>query len=302
MRWPRESMVQRAAACRLLLLAALCFRMLLRPALRVISPRQNFNSRHRFAAFKSSLHGAFSTLSRRSMVRFLSQREAQDIDAELMDPARGGFTLQQLMELAGQSVACAIFKDFPPLSHARVNIICGPGNNGGDGLVCARHLQLFGYSPRVFLPKLITNDYFKALATQCRSAGVPVLDGVSPLLADLSPASCDAVVDAIFGFSFAGEVREPFASVIRCLHSASSPVISVDVPSGWDVEGGGNTPPPWSPHALVSLTAPKLCARDFKGRHWLGGRFLPPSMASRLQLDLPEYSGSESVVLLHGAT
>jgi NAD(P)H-hydrate epimerase len=184
------------------------------------------------------------------MPRYLSQRESQDIDAELMDPARGAFTLQQLMELAGQSVACAIYNDFPPHTHPRINVICGPGNNGGDGLVCARHLQLFGYSPRVILPKPITNEYFKALAAQCRSASVPVEDGVLPSPADFSASTCDAIVDAIFGFSFAGEVREPFASTLRCLHSASAPVISIDIPSGWSVDCG--SPPSWSPHALVS--------------------------------------------------
>ena len=233
------------------------------------------------------------------MPRYLNQRESQDIDAELMDPARGAFTLQQLMELAGQSVACAIYNDFPPHTHPRINVICGPGNNGGDGLVCARHLQLFGYSPRVILPKPITNEYFKALAAQCRSASVPVEDGVLPSPADCSASTCDAIVDAIFGFSFAGEVREPFASALRCLHSASAPVISIDIPSGWSVDCG--SPPSWSPHALVSLTAPKLCAREFKGRHWLGGRFVPPSMAATLQLDLPQYCGADPVVLLHGA-
>ena len=60
-------------------------------------------------------------------------------------------------------------------------------------------------------------------------------------------------------------------------------------------------PPSLSPHALVSLTAPKLCAREFKGRHWLEGRFVPPSMAVTLQLDLPQYCGADPVVLLHGA-
>jgi NAD(P)H-hydrate epimerase len=268
--------------------------MLARIRLLLLPSRHSYIARSISATFNVSLH-CTSSIQRR-MVRYLNQREAQDIDAELMDPAQGAFTLQQLMELAGQSVACAVHKDFPPNSHPRINVICGPGNNGGDGLVCARHLSLFGYSPRVILPKSITNNYFKALALQCRSAGIPVEDGALPSAVDCSAASCDAVVDAIFGFSFSGEVREPFASTLRCLYSASVPVISVDVPSGWNVDAAGDS---WSPHTLVSLTAPKLCARGFKGRHWLGGRFVPPSMATRLQLELPEYSGSDSIVLLH---
>jgi hypothetical protein len=56
------------------------------------------------------------------------------------------------MELAGLSVACALAEEFPPSSHARVAVLAGPGNNGGDGLVAARHLWQFGYSPTVRAP------------------------------------------------------------------------------------------------------------------------------------------------------
>jgi NAD(P)H-hydrate epimerase len=265
----------------------------------------------------SSSSSSSSSKQQQQMVRFLSQREAQDVDAELMDPNRGAFTLQQLMELAGQSVACAVYRDLPPTTHPRVNVLCGPGNNGGDGLVCARHLQLFGYSVRALLPKPITNEYFKALAAQCRNAGVRVDDGKMPLPSDCDTTMCNTVlptlfaikynnlilpqvIDAIFGFSFSGEVREPFAASLRCLHTATVPVVSVDIPSGWDVEQGAKGCG-WSPQMLVSLTAPKLCSREFKGRHWLGGRFVPPEMACRLQLQLPEFTGTDCVVLLHDA-
>ena len=56
-----------------------------------------------------------------------------------------GFSVDQLMELAGLSVASAVRAEYPPASHARVLVIAGPGNNGGDGLVAARHLHHFGY-------------------------------------------------------------------------------------------------------------------------------------------------------------
>ena len=66
---------------------------------------------------------------------------------------------------------------------------------------------------------------------------------------------------------------------------------------GWDVEAGNEKG--LQPDVLVSLTAPKLCARHFKGRqHWLGGRFVPPSLEEKYKLQLPEYPGSEQIVLL----
>lgn len=57
-----------------------------------------------------------------------------------------GFSVDQLMELAGLSVASAILAEYPPDRCANVLIVAGPGNNGGDGLVAARHLYHFGYT------------------------------------------------------------------------------------------------------------------------------------------------------------
>ena len=66
------------------------------------------------------------------------------------------YSLAQLMELAGLSVAQATF-DFIAtelnMQRARILTICGPGNNGGDGLVAARHLQLFGHPSTIYYPK-----------------------------------------------------------------------------------------------------------------------------------------------------
>ena len=75
------------------------------------------------------------------------QVDAAKIDEELMGPL--GFSVDQLMELAGLSVACSVYAEYPPSSHKRILVIAGPGNNGGDGLVAARHLYHFGYSVEV---------------------------------------------------------------------------------------------------------------------------------------------------------
>lgn len=56
-----------------------------------------------------------------------------------------GFSIDQLMELAGLSVASSILAEYPPSKSPRILIVAGPGNNGGDGLVAARHLYHFGY-------------------------------------------------------------------------------------------------------------------------------------------------------------
>lgn len=63
-------------------------------------------------------------------IKYLNQEEATKVDKDLMDPSQG-FINEQLMELAGLSVAVAIYKTFPLETHPKVLVIAGPGNNGG---------------------------------------------------------------------------------------------------------------------------------------------------------------------------
>jgi NAD(P)H-hydrate epimerase len=109
----------------------------------------------------------------------------------------------------------------------------------------------------------------------------------------------DIILDALFGFSFKGEVRDPYKDIINIFDRTTKPIVSVDIPSGWDVETGPTEHVKFQPDILVSLTAPKQCLNRFKGkRHFLGGRFVPSSLAKQFDFDIPEYPGGEQVVEL----
>lgn len=71
-------------------------------------------------------------------MKYISAEKAAAVDAYLMDPNGAGYTLPQLMELAGVSVATAIAKEYSAEKYGNVLVCIGPGNNGGDGLVAAR--------------------------------------------------------------------------------------------------------------------------------------------------------------------
>jgi len=213
---------------------------------------------------------------------FLNQERAIQVDVDLMSQ-EGGFSIDQLMELAGLSVACSVAKEFPTESHPNVLIICGPGNNGGDGLVAARHLHHFGYRPRVVYPKMqavtAKNELYRRLVVQLAGLGIPITD----VWAQLPEGEVHVVIDAIFGFSFKGWRGEgkdaPFDEIISLLGSEAL-----------------------RPDMLVSLTAPKQCALLFKGEfHYLGGRFVPPLVIERNGLELPVYPGAEQCVRLAAA-
>ena len=101
------------------------------------------------------------------------------------------------------------------------------------------------------------------------------------------------------GFSFSGAIRDPFPSVINMLSSTKVPVLSVDAPSSWDIESGPPKEGPGSdfmPQTLISLTAPKPCIKYFKGRHFLGGRFLSEKVAGKYDIDVPAYKGDAQIV------
>ncbi|KAK3934906.1 YjeF N-terminal domain-containing protein [Diplogelasinospora grovesii] len=222
----------------------------------------------------------------------LSAKAAAALDKELM--SAGAFSLDQLMELAGLSVSQAVYRVHPVNKGRRILVAVGPGNNGGDGLVAARHLCHYGYQPTVYYPKRGKNELYQRLAKQLEDLDVPFVDDFPAAL-----KSTDHVVDAVFGFSFSGEVREPFPTVIQALADAKVPVTSVDAPSSWNIEEGppksgiGST---FHPDVLVSLTAPKPLVKHFKGRHFIGGRFVPPAIAKKYDFELPEYEGIDQVV------
>lgn len=249
-----------------------------------------------------------STMSQRA-IKYLSQNEAIELDKDLFE--KYSFSVDQLMELAGLSVATAIARSYPNSQFKRPVICCGPGNNGGDGLVCARHLKLFGYMPVVICPKLGRGKLFENLLKQCQMFDISVHKSVvNPL-----DFKCDLVVDSIFGFSFKPPNRNAdFAQLLNLIHIASEtlPLISIDIPSGWNVETGDKNIesdqkdvdvqfkiPALKPHCLVSLTAPKRCAKYFSGQyHYLGGRFCPDSLEKKYSLNLPPYQDSDIVQLL----
>lgn len=252
--------------------------------------------------------------STKDSIKYLNQSEAINLDQELFNEY--AFSVDQLMELAGLSVASAVARSYPlNEGYDKPIICCGPGNNGGDGLVCARHLKLFGYKPKVVCPKPGRTELYRNLMTQCRKFDIDLIDKV-PENIDAMKQLGNLILDSIFGFSFKPPNRNAdFAKLLHLMNELSStniPLISIDIPSGWHVEDGPKNLdedqlnleealrlPSLKPDCLISLTAPKLCAKHFQGRyHYLGGRFCPKSIRDNYQLNLPEYPGTECIVLL----
>ena len=126
----------------------------------------------------------------------------------------------------------------------KVCICCGKGNNGGDGLVVARYLDIAEVPISIILfeqPERLTGD--AALNYRIVSkARLPLLcpedEALDPCLLQQELQKADWVVDALFGTGLAGPVRSPFDDAIRTINASGARVVAVDIPSGLDCDTG----------------------------------------------------------------
>jgi NAD(P)H-hydrate epimerase len=166
------------------------------------------------------------------MVRIANAEEMQGLDRETISQA--GISAELLMENAGLYAALWLVRAFPQKFHdTRFFCLCGPGNNGGDGFVVARHLARMGFRPRV----AFVGDITKA-SPLCRKNHDWLLEYLPGSVRHWNeyrgeiPPDTDVIIDALLGIGIRGAVREPFASCIEAINRAGRPVVSLDTPSG----------------------------------------------------------------------
>jgi hydroxyethylthiazole kinase-like uncharacterized protein yjeF len=172
-----------------------------------------------------------------------------------------------LMEAAGHAVAEAA-EDVAREGPAR--IVCGKGNNGGDGLVAARHLASFGHRVEVLLPWPADGLSADATANLERFEGE--VRGLEPAQFAEALRGSGVVVDAIFGTGFEGAPREPAAAAIAAINGCGAPVVAADIPSGIDASTGEAEGVAVAADVTVSFHAAKL-------GHWIA-----PGKAGRGEL------------------
>lgn len=146
-----------------------------------------------------------------------------------------------LMENAGKAVASEVFKRLRKNMSARVCVVCGAGNNGGDGFVAARHLMDFGMRINVHLvgnkKKLSQDAGIQYRILQKLGCRIHVSTGISMSLKKGLTAA-DLVVDAVFGVGLNRTLKVPYADVVETINRLARYVIAVDVPSGLDATTG----------------------------------------------------------------
>ena len=169
----------------------------------------------------------------------VTARQMQRLDRRAIDDI--GIPSVLLMENAGRAVTAEALRALKHKARASIAVICGMGNNAGDGFVAARHLLNCGIPVRVFLagaPSALRDDTLLNYRIFRRLGGRVCAVGSRrrAFLRDIAHAT--VIIDAIFGIGVNRIVGEPFKSIIECLNDARRLVVAADVPSGLDATTG----------------------------------------------------------------
>jgi hydroxyethylthiazole kinase-like uncharacterized protein yjeF len=206
----------------------------------------------------------------------LTSRQVKEVDALAQD--RFGVSVSWLMEAAGWQIA--------RFCTSGTTVVCGVGNNAGDGLAAARHLHRWGRLRSVSCIDVhrlrgAAEDELKAL----RRIGVPVSS-------ELSLDGAEIVVDAIFGTGLSRRPEDAFARWIDAINASGKHVVAVDVPSGLDADTGVAYPPSVRANLTVTLGLPKpgLFVADgpgLAGEVWVADIGVPFEVYSALGVEVP---------------
>ena len=234
---------------------------------------------------------------------------AQMAEVDRLAVEEFGIDLLQMMEQAGSHLAELARRLLGgDLRGRQVVVAVGPGNNGGGGLVAARHLADRGAAVRSVLsrPALRLSDAGRhQLATLLAmevSCCVATFDLDDAELADVL-GGADLVIDALLGYSSSGAPRDEIGRVIEAIVAAGRPVLSLDLPSGLDADTGHVAGPAIRAMATMTLALPKtgLLSAGGPGRAgdlYLADIGLPSTLYRRLGLDVGTPFASGRIVPL----
>jgi NAD(P)H-hydrate epimerase len=231
-------------------------------------------------------------------MKILSSREMREIDRAAIEDI--GIPGPVLMENAGREVVRVLKKKFPKLGGERIVIVAGKGNNGGDGLVAARHLFNLGLEPKVLL--LASKDEVKGDAAVNLSIALKIGVPVAEITAaeewkrrrpDLVRAT--VILDALFGTGLLKPLEGLYATAVEDINRCPGFKIAVDVPSGLSSDSFEIIGPCVRADLTVCLAAPKIAhmfppAEECVGELVTVGIGIPPALLDGpgLKLELVE--------------
>jgi len=194
-------------------------------------------------------------------MRILDSTQMRDADRRAIDDI--GIASLVLMENAGRQAVAAMEAMYADLADRHVGVLCGRGNNGGDGFVVARTLAQRGVSVSIFLVGRVSDVRGDArinleILGRLGFTVVEIADSQAWELHFAELSDCTLLVDAIFGTGLKGPVTGLVESVIADVNASGIPVVAIDLPSGLSADSHEPIGPSIEAELTVTLAAPKL--------------------------------------------
>ncbi len=194
-------------------------------------------------------------------MRILNAEQMREADRRTIEDI--GIASLVLMENAGRQVVAAIEALYPDLGERRVAIVCGKGNNGGDGFVVARTLQQRGVDVSVFVIGKVTEIKGDArvnleILGRIGQNVVEVADETAWELHGAEITGHDLIIDAMFGIGLSAPLTGFYETVVADLNEGGVPIVSIDMPSGMSADTSDLIGDAIDATVTVTLGAPKL--------------------------------------------
>jgi len=209
----------------------------------------------------------------------LSRDEVRAFDAWAIQEL--GVSGVVLMENAGRSCAELIKEKLRKIIIPKVRILCGTGNNGGDGFVIARHLFNAGMEVRIFVcgdkgrikgDAKINLDILEAIGQKVEQLDLGA-DGLAEEVKNFT-ADADMIVDALFGTGLKGRLKDEYIGLIEALNNCNCAILAVDIPSGLDCDTGEALPVAIKAEYTVTFAALKSAFVNRQTRRYTGEVFV----------------------------
>ncbi len=201
-------------------------------------------------------------------MRYITSQQMKEIDRRAIEEF--GVPSLVLMENAGRGAAGVALDMVSDKTDKKVICVCGKGNNGGDGFVCARHLINNGIDTEIFLTgepsglkgdAKINFDILRKMKVKIR-----ILKSDKDLeLFNERLKDAQLIIDAIFGIGLSGEIKEPYSKAIRTMNQCKKSILAIDVPSGLDASTGNILGVCIKARKTVSFGLPKTGFRENQG-------------------------------------
>ncbi len=232
-------------------------------------------------------------------IPYLTTAQMAEVDRIMIEDM--GILLIQMMENAGRSLAELARRLLGgQVTGRQIAVLCGAGNNGGGGMVAARHLHNWGANVQVLLAadparlKEVPAHQWRILQA------IGLTGGATP---DLTEA--DLILDAMIGYGIQGNPRGRVADWIVQANRSTQPILALDVPSGLDSTTGIPGEPTIRATATLTLALPKVGLREITAHRFVGDLYLadigvPPEVYHQLGLVFPSPFLEDSIVKIEG--